>query len=134
MARRWILRVLLVYSLLLAFLFALALPRPGLAPTQETLLQASLLAASAACLAALLLLARRPVVAWRIVGGLGLYGALLLVLVGWRLLSRLQGSGPQRLGALLYLSLHLALITAGVCSLGRRRGSSPDPAAPAGSG
>jgi|GEM_PF-2486017 len=120
MARLWILRVMLAYSMVLALLLSFSLPSPGSATGAELLLQVSLLVLSGACLVALLLLTRRPDIGWRIAGVVGLFGVLMLCLRGWALLLLLRTGGPQQLAsALVSLSLGIALVVAGACSLWR---------------
>lgn len=122
MARLWITRILLVYSMTLAFVLALSIPRPSLATAAQAWTQATLLVVSGACLAGLLLLTRRPPIGWRIAGVLGLLGVLVLGWRGWALLQFARtGSTLQLVSALVTLSLWGALAIVGACSLGRGR-------------
>jgi len=122
MARLWIARIMLGYSTLVAILLALSIPRPSLATTAQLWTQGLLLAVSGACLAGLVLLTRRPRIGWRITGAVGLVGVLMLCWRGWAWLQFARSGGtPQMIGTLVTLSLWLALVIAGACSLGRGR-------------
>ncbi len=125
MARLWITRIMLGYSMLVAIVLVLSIPRPSLATPSQLWTQGLLLAVSTACLAGLVLLTRRPRIGWRIAGWVGLVGVLMLGWRGWAWLQFARdGGAPQRVGALVTLSLWLALAIAGFCSLGRGRQSS----------
>ncbi len=120
MARLWIARIMLLYSMLTALLLALALPLPDHATAVQRWNLAILLAVFGACLASFVWLRRRPLAGWRIAGALGILGAVLLGLnVRTILLIAHGGWTAPLLSAAILLSLWCALIIAGACSLGR---------------
>jgi hypothetical protein len=84
--------------------------------------QVILLALAVTCPVTFVLLARRPLIGWRIAGVLGIFGAVMLCLYGRSLWLLAQSGGTANVASVaIFSSLWCALVIAGVCSVGRNR-------------
>src|SRR4051794_4075126 len=101
MARFWISRIMLAYSMMLSFVLALSIPRPSLATLVQLWTQVTLLVVSGVCFTGLLLLKRRPRIGWRIAGVMGLIGTPMLCWTAWQLLQATRTGSTLRIASTL---------------------------------